>query len=73
MKLMEYITMVEIPKIILSDMGKEFNNSLVGRIENQIGMEHQVTSDYSPRMNGENDERMYERRTQGIGVKNEDG
>ena len=70
---MEYITMFGTPKIIVSDMGKEFNNILVGRIVNQIGMEHQVTSDYSQRMNGENQEKMYERRTQGIGVKMDNG
>ena len=47
-----YITLFGPPKVILSDQGTEFNNSIVKQICDTVGMEHRVTSAYNPRTNG---------------------
>ena len=41
------------PKVILSDQGPEFNNTLVDNLINRVGAEHIVTSAYHPRTNGQ--------------------
>ena len=51
-KLLLYISIFGPPKIILSDQGTEFNNSIVGNLLKHTGVEHKVTSGYHPRTNG---------------------
>ena len=49
---LSFISIFGPPKIILSDQGLEFNNSLVDSILNAVETEHRVTSGYNPRTNG---------------------
>jgi len=51
--LLEYMSIFGPPKTILSDQGNEFNNQLMKRITNNLGVEHRVTSSYNPRTNGQ--------------------
>lgn len=51
--LWEYITMFGPPKVILSDNGTEFVNSIVDSMLRMVGVEHRVTSAYHPRTNGQ--------------------
>ena len=51
-KLWEFISYFGPPKVILSDQGTEFNNSVVNGIVNWVGAEHRITSAYNPRTNG---------------------
>lgn len=51
-RLLVYISLFGPPKIILSDQGVEFNNTLVKNILTHSGVEHKVTSGYHPRTNG---------------------
>ena len=39
-------------RVLLSDQGKEFCNSLLNHLTKKIGVEHRVTSPYHPRTNG---------------------
>lgn len=55
--LWEYITLFGPPKVILSDNGTEFVNSVVDSMLRMVGTEHRVTSAYHPRTNGQT-ERM---------------
>ena len=55
--LWEYITLFGPPKVILSDNGTEFVNSVVDSMLRMVGSEHRVTSAYHPRINGQT-ERM---------------
>lgn len=50
--LFNYISFFGPPKIILTDMGTEFNNSIVNFLIKNLGVEHRVTSAYHPRTNG---------------------
>jgi hypothetical protein len=50
--LFKYISFFGPPKIILTDMGTEFNNSLISFLTKGLGIEHRVTSAYHPRTNG---------------------
>ena len=50
--LMEYISIFGSPKIILSDMGAKFVNSVIDYLLNGLGIERRVTSGYHPRTNG---------------------
>ena len=52
-KLLDYIGLFGPPKIILSDQGTEFNNSVMTEMLNAVGIEHRVTSAYNPRTNGQ--------------------
>ena len=47
-----YISIFGPPKSILTDQGKEFNNSLMAELLVTTGIEHKVTSAYNPRTNG---------------------
>ena len=49
----EYICLFGPPKEILSDQGKEFNNSLIDLLVKYVGAEHKITSAYHPRTNGQ--------------------
>ena len=51
-RIWEYICMFGPPKEILTDQGKEFNNSIMDKLVNYIGAEHITTSAYLPRCNG---------------------
>lgn len=51
--LWEYITIFGTPKVILSDNGTEFVNSVVDSMLRMVGVEHRVTSAYHPRTNGQ--------------------
>ena len=51
-KLWMYITIFGPPKIIVSDQGKEFVNSIVKKITDGCGIEHRITSPYHPQANG---------------------
>ena len=42
-----------VPKIILSDGGKEFCNKLAGAVWDALGVEHKTTSPYHPQTNGQ--------------------
>jgi hypothetical protein len=50
--LLHYFSMWGISKEILSNQGLEFNNRLVAKLLKATGVEHKVTSSYSPRTNG---------------------
>ncbi len=49
---LKYISLFGPPKIILSDQGQEFSNSLVKSLLNLTGTVHVVTSPYKPSTNG---------------------
>ena len=51
--LWEYVCLFGPPKVILSDQRKEFNNSLIDRLDKYVGSEHKITSAYHPRTNGQ--------------------
>ena len=52
-KLLDYIGLFGPPQIILSDQGTEFNNTIVKRMLDSVGIEHRITSAYHPRTNGQ--------------------
>ena len=51
--LLTFISMFGPPKIILTDQGREFCNSVVENLISNIGVEHKVTSAYNPRTDGQ--------------------
>lgn len=50
--LLEYIATFGPPGELLSDQGREFLNETVEKLITGLGVEHRVTSSYSPRTNG---------------------
>ena len=52
-ELLLYVSLFGPPKILLSDQGREFCNSVVNQFLVKIGVDHKVTSAYNPRTNGE--------------------
>ena len=49
----KYISMFGPPKEIVSDQGKEFVNGIMAELCKLNGMEHGITSSYSPHSNGQ--------------------
>ena len=49
----QYISLFGPPKIILTDQGRDFNNSVMDKLVKNVGAEHVVTSAYHPRTNGQ--------------------
>ena len=50
--LTEYISIFSPPKVILSDLGREFINEIVDNLFSSCGIRHDFTSSYSPSTNG---------------------
>ena len=51
-KLWEYMCLFGPPKIIISDQGKEWVNSIVRELFRIVGIDHRVTAAYKPSTNG---------------------
>jgi hypothetical protein len=47
-----WVTQFGPPKVIITDQGTEFTNSLLRELNEMIGVEHNVTAAYNPRTNG---------------------
>ena len=51
-KLLDYISIYEPPKILISDQGKEFLNEVVSSLSKVAGVDRIITSSYHPQTNG---------------------
>lgn len=49
----EWITLFSVPKLVVSDLGKEFNNHLWKHLATQFGFTHQFSSPQHPQSNGQ--------------------
>ena len=72
--LLLWISIYGPPKVILTDLGSEFNNKIIESLCKGMGVDHRVTSAYHPRANGliENFNKTFVKSLRKIAFENKD-